>query len=185
MHVLLTKPLKKLGQIGDVANVKSGFARNYLFPQGYAIRNTKNNREMMERNKADLEEKNAALLTQAKSVVTKIQNTKLTFIKQCARDGKLFGSVTTREIAAELSKNLQEQDVDYQIQYSNIELPNNIKNVGIFHVNVVLYYDISAQIIIIIGRSENELLDLSKSLDKSTSDDNQAEELTQSDKDIE
>lgn len=151
MQVILVKPVKNLGRIGELVKVKNGFGRNYLIPQQVAIRATEFNKQLMEEQKGDFETKNAEVKTSAEAVASEINNKTLVFIKQSSEDGRLFGSVTAKEIAAELSKIAKSE-----VSHSSIILNTPIKTLGKFDINVTLHAEVTANISLVIARSESE-----------------------------
>ena len=99
MQVILLERIGRLGQMGDVVTVKDGFARNFLLPQGKALRATTANRERFERDRAQLEARNLELKSEAQAVATKLGGQSFIVIRQAGDSGQLYGSVTTRDIA--------------------------------------------------------------------------------------
>lgn len=154
MEVILVKPVRKLGQIGQLLKVKNGFGRNYLLPQKLAIRATAINKQLIEQQKHDLVEKDTTLKIAAESINSLIINTELIFIRQSAADGRLFGSVTNKEIAERLSEASTQQ-----ISQSHIVLVKQIKSTGVFSVEIRLHAELSTNIIVIVARSESEAQD--------------------------
>jgi large subunit ribosomal protein L9 len=164
MELILVKPIKKLGKIGNLVNVKSGFGRNWLIPQGFAIRATEQNKKLVEEQKGELEAKNTKIIDEAKAGAKLIDKKSVIFIRQCGTDGRLFGSVSTKEIAKELSK-----ISSYNISHSSISLDTPIKSIGAFLVEVLLHAEVSACIIVAIGRSESEAHDALVAYNSATS----------------
>lgn len=154
MEVILVKPVRKLGQIGQLLKVKNGFGRNYLLPQKLAIRATAINKQLIEQQKHDLEEKDKALKIEAENTNSLISNIELIFIRQSADDGRLFGSVTHKEIAERLSASST-----HQISQSHIALDKQIKSTGAFSVEIRLHAELSTSITVIVARSESEAQD--------------------------
>lgn len=154
MEVILIKPVRKLGKIGEIHKVTDGFGRNYLLPQKLAIRATELNKELIVKQKHELEEKD----TQIKEEITKIndliKDQKLIFVRQTSDDGKLFGSVNNKEIAEKLS-----QAVSYPISHLNIILDTQIKSIGVYKVEVRLHAELSTDVTVIVARSESEVQD--------------------------
>ena len=98
MEVILLERVAKLGQMGEVVRVKDGFARNFLLPQGKALRATKDNRAKYETMKADLEARNIEQKAEAKKVAEKIEGRNVIVLRQASETGQLFGSVTSRDM---------------------------------------------------------------------------------------
>lgn len=150
MQVVLLEPISKLGKAGDIVDVKNGFARNYLIPRGAALRASKDNIASFEARKKEIEAANEAKKKEAEALAKKVEGTKITIIRQAAADGRLFGSVTVREIA----DNLKEQG--FEVESKAINLLNPIKAVGANDVRINLHADVQATIIVNVARSESE-----------------------------
>src|SRR5690606_29702243 len=104
MEVILLERIGRLGQMGDVVTVKDGYARNFLLPQGKALRATEANRKRFEREKAQLEARNLELRSEAEAVAAKLDGQSFVIIRQAGDSGQLYGSVSTRDIAAALTE---------------------------------------------------------------------------------
>lgn len=150
MEVVLLEPISKLGKTGDIVNVKNGYARNFLIPRGAALRATNENIAIFESKKKDIEAKNAAQQKEAEALAKKVNNLNVTIIRQAAEDGRLYGSVTVREIA----ENINEQG--YKVESKQIDLLNPIKAVGATRVRLSLHADVSVEITVNVARSEAE-----------------------------
>lgn len=148
MKVILLKPVRKLGKIGDVVTVKDGFGRNFLIPQNIALRATSENIKFFDSKKQEFEEKNIHLHKEASEIANFFEGRDFTFIRQSSSDDRLFGSVSPKEIATELAK------LNSTIKYSNILLDTPIKTIGIFEVTLLLYSDITAKIIVNVAKTE-------------------------------
>ncbi|XVN42120.1 MAG: 50S ribosomal protein L9 [Candidatus Rickettsia vulgarisii] len=157
MEVILIKPVRTLGKIAQIFNVKNGYARNYLFPNKLAIRATEANKQLIEAQRHDLEQKDEQIRSEAAVINNIIDNKELVFIRQSADDGRLFGSVTNKEIAENLS-----QISSHQISYLSIVLDKPIKSTGVFTVEVRLHASLSANITVIVARSESEAQDYAR-----------------------
>ena len=99
MNVILLERIEKLGQMGDIVTVKPGFARNYLLPQGKALRATENNKAQFEGQRAQLEADNLKRKQEAEAVADKIKDISVVLIRQAGDAGQLYGSVSARDIA--------------------------------------------------------------------------------------
>lgn len=153
MKVILLKPIRKLGKIGETVDVKPGFGRNFLVPQGFAVRATEANKQIIETRKSELEAKNLEAKKHAEEIAKKIQGKDFTFIRQSAADGRLFGSVSGKEIAKVLL------DAGYEVSYANVHLEVPIKNLGVFEVQIVLHSEVISNVIVNVARSESESID--------------------------
>lgn len=146
MEVILLEKVGKLGDIGDVANVKAGYGRNYLIPQGKAVFATKENLAEFETRRSDLEAAAATKLSEAQTRADKLAEIASVTITAIAGDeGKLFGSVGTREIEQAIN------EAGGDISKSEINLPEGaIRNVGEFSVELQLHTDITQSVTIIV-----------------------------------
>ena len=146
MEVILLEKLGKLGNIGDIANVKAGYGRNYLIPQGKALYATKANLEEFETRRADLEAAAANKMEKAQIRANKLAEiASVTITANAGDEGKLFGSVGTREIEEAVN------NAGGEISKSEINMPEGaIRNVGEFTVEIQLHTDVTQPIIVII-----------------------------------
>lgn len=151
MQVILLEKVERLGTIGDVVKVKNGYARNYLFPRSKAMRATKDNLAIIEQRKAELEADNAARKEAAEKVVAKINGMMVNLIRQAGEDGRLYGSVTSRDIA-----NCINATGKADIKSDMIVISEKFKEIGIYSVDVLLHADVRAMISLNIARSEEE-----------------------------
>lgn len=141
MQIILLETISKLGRLGEVVNVKSGYARNYLIPQGKAQRATETAIAEFEKRRAELEQKQSDTLGAAQAVASRLEGLMLQIAQKTSSDGKLFGSVTTANIAEALKAQ------GFDIDKSMIRMPQGqLKQVGDYPIKVALYGDISAQI---------------------------------------
>lgn len=141
MQIILMEKVTNLGQLGDIVNVKSGFARNYLIPQGKAKRATEQAIAEFQTKRAELEKKQAAALEAAKAVAAKLDGLLVQITQKTGSDGKLFGSVTNANIAEALA------GLGFSIERSMIRMPNGqLKQVGDYPLTVVLNSDVAANI---------------------------------------
>ena len=152
MQVILIKPVRKLGKVGDTVKVKDGYGRNYLIPQEAAIRATKENIAKFDSIKKDVESKNNASKTNAEKVAKLIAGKSINFIAQSAADGRLFGSVSAKMLAEKLS----ELAGGYKLNYSNILLDSPIRINGVYSVSVVLHADVVESVLVVVAKSESE-----------------------------
>lgn len=141
MQVILLDKVVNLGGLGEVVKVKDGYARNFLIPSGRARRATAAAIEEFEKKRADLEKAAAAKLAQAQAQGEKIAGTAIKLTQKAGVDGRLFGSVTNADIAAELSR------TGTSVVKSQIRMPNGpIKTVGDHPVSVSLHTDVAVDI---------------------------------------
>lgn len=141
MQVILMETISKLGRLGDIVNVKSGYARNYLITQGKAHRATEQAKADFESKRAELERKQADSRAAAQAIADGMEGLLVQITQKTSSDGRLFGSVTNANIAEALKQQ------GYTIEKSMIRMPQGqLKQVGDYPVTVVLHGDISAQI---------------------------------------
>ncbi len=148
MEVILLESFDRLGQIGDIVNVKNGFARNFLIPQKKALRANKENKEKFLKIKNDLLEKNKKIVEESKLILKKIENKDILFIRNASDNGQLYGSVSPKDIANYFSEK------KISIKPSNINLHSSIKKIGIYDLNVKLHADVGCNLKINVATSE-------------------------------
>ena len=156
MEIILLESFDKLGKIGDVVNVKDGFARNFLLPQKKALRANKSNKEYYEKIKSSLQERNNELIKNAKEISTQLQTKEITFIRQASETGQLYGSVSPKDISNYF------KDENILIAPSNINLTTPIKKTGIFEVKIKLHADVLINILINVAISEESAIEQKK-----------------------
>jgi len=154
MQVILIKPVRKLGKVGEVVNVKNGYGRNFLVPQGIAIRATKDNLGKFAALQKELEEKNIQEKSKMEATAKALDGKHLTFVTQSGADGRLFGSISLKLLASSLS-----ELSGYKLNYSNILLDSPIKVNGVFKVQVMLHPEIFASVLAVVAKSESEAQD--------------------------
>lgn len=138
MQIILLEKVVNLGNLGDVVKVKDGFARNYLIPHGMAKRVTPENLAVFEAKRAELEKAQAEKLAGAQSLAEKIEGTTVQITRKASVDGRLFGSVSTADIA----EALQAQGHS-AVEKSMVRLPQGpLKIVGDEHIQVALHGDV-------------------------------------------
>jgi large subunit ribosomal protein L9 len=141
MQVILLEKVVNLGGLGDVVKVKDGFARNYLIPHGKAKRATPENLAEFERRRGELEQAQAAALAAAQARGAKVDGVAVQITRKAGVDGRLFGSVTTYDIAEAL------QGLGHEIERADIRLPQGpLKAVGDYPIAVALHGDVVVQI---------------------------------------
>jgi len=132
MDVILLQDVQTLGTAGDIVKVKPGYARNYLFPRGFALRSSKRNRAVAEEKKRNIEMSSKRLKQANKSLANKISKIELTFEMKVGDEEKMFGTVTTRDIQTAL------EEKGISIDRSALMLNEAIKALGIYHIPVSL-----------------------------------------------
>ena len=150
MEVVLLERVEKLGQMGDVVNVKPGFARNFLLPQGKALRATKVNISRFEAERAQLEARNLELKAEAQTVADKLDGQSFVIIRSASGMGALYGSVTPRDVAEASTAG------GFSGDKRQVSLDKPVKELGIHDIRVVLHPEVSATIAINVARSAEE-----------------------------
>lgn len=150
MEVILLEHVNKLGKMGDKVTVKNGYARNYLLPTKKALRATEANLAVYEKQKAELEAHNKALLENATKQAADLQGFKVVLIRQAAETGQLYGSVSIRDIATAM------KEAGKNIERRFISLEHPIKDLGVYRVNINLHPEVSQEILVNVARTEDE-----------------------------
>lgn len=150
MNIILLERVRKLGQIGDVVKVRSGYARNFLLPQKKALRATKDNIASFDLKKTEIIAQNLTRRQEAEAVSKKMQDVCVTLIRQAGESGFLYGSVRPKDIADLLS------GAGYQVERTQIDLSTPIKTVGIHAVAVQLHPEVSVSIRVNVAQSLEE-----------------------------
>lgn len=141
MQIILMEKVTNLGKLGDVVNVRRGYARNYLIPQGKAKRATDSSLAEFELKRAELEKNQASILEAATALAEKLNGLLIQISHKMGGEGKLFGSVTS----ANISEALEIQG--FSVDKSMIRMPpGQLKQVGDYPITIVLHSDVSAQI---------------------------------------
>ncbi len=150
MQVILLERIGRLGQMGDVVKVRPGFARNFLLPQGKAMRATKDNMQHFEKQRAQLEANNLQKKQEAEAVAVKLNGLRFRVIRQAGDTGQLYGSVSTRDVADAVTAG------GFTIDRVQVLLDKPIKNLGLHHVRVSLHPEVDIKIGINVARTEEE-----------------------------
>ncbi len=150
MEVILLERVPKLGQMGERVTVRDGYARNYLLPQGKALRATRANAARFEREKVQLEARNLERRQEAEKVATTLEGKSFTAIRQAGQTGVLYGSVSTRDIADLLEEN------GFTVRRQQVDLNQPIKTIGIHGVSIVLHPEVIVPISLNVARSPDE-----------------------------
>lgn len=150
MDVILLERITKLGNLGDVVNVKPGYARNYLLPQRKALRATEANKAYFEREKAALEAANEAKRSEAGEVSTALDGQFFVLIRQAGESGQLYGSVTARDIATIAT------DKGYPINRQQVVIDRPIKELGLHDIEVRLHPEVTVTVTANVALTEDE-----------------------------
>jgi large subunit ribosomal protein L9 len=150
MEVILLERVEKLGQIGDIVNVKNGFARNYLLPNKKALRANEANKKVFEANRAKIEADNASKRSDAEAASKGVDGKTVQLIRQASNTGQLYGSVSARDIVEAL------EAVDAKVSKSQIVLNRPIKAIGMHEIKVALHPEVSVTVKVNVARSPEE-----------------------------
>lgn len=150
MEVILLEHVEKLGKMGDKVTVKNGYARNYLLPNRKALRATEANVAYYEKQKAELEAHNKALLDEATKIAESLKGYSAVLIRQAAETGQLYGSVTIRDIAAAVKAS------GFAVERKQVYLENAIKDLGVYEVKLNLHPEVSQTILVNVARTEDD-----------------------------
>ena len=150
MQVILLQRVAKLGQMGEVVTVKDGFARNFLLPQGKALRASAANVKTFELKKAQLEVTNLETKTEAEAVGAKLDGQIFTVIRSASDAGALYGSVTTRDAAQAAT------DAGFTVNRAQVVLDRPIKELGMHTVSVTLHPEVIVKVKLNVARSIEE-----------------------------
>jgi large subunit ribosomal protein L9 len=150
MQIILLERVGKLGQMGDEVTVRDGFARNYLLPQGKALRATKTNRERFERDRVQLEARNLELKSEAQKVAERLEGQSFIVIREAGDTGQLYGSVSPRDIAGAVTEG------GFSIERHQVMLPRPIKTLGLHEVHLSLHPEVKPKVNVNVARSPEE-----------------------------
>ncbi len=141
MNVILLEAMGKLGDLGDEVAVKGGFARNFLIPQGKAVRATNDNRKIFEERRAELERAASDKLNQAKGRSAQLVEQTISLMVKAGEEGKLYGSIGTQDIADAITAKIAPVD------RSEVRLPEGvIRQLGEYQVDIQLHSEVTVQV---------------------------------------
>jgi large subunit ribosomal protein L9 len=140
MEIILRQSVENLGKPGDIVKVSPGYARNYLLPRGLAYEATQGNRKRIAMEKARLEAAEAERIKAAQSLAERLESVQLTFSARVGEEEKLFGSVTTADIAHQLEAQ------GFDIEKKQIDLHEPIKSLGVYKIPVRLHAEVKPEI---------------------------------------
>ncbi len=150
MDVILLQRIGKLGQMGDVVTVKNGYARNFLLPQGKALRATEENRKRFETQRAQLEADNLERKKDAEAVAAKLEGQTFVTIRQAGDTGQLYGSVSTRDIAEVVTAG------GFTVNRNQIVMDKPIKTLGVHQTSIQLHPEVVVRVSLNVARSQDE-----------------------------
>lgn len=150
MEVILLERISRLGQMGDTVRVKDGFARNYLLPQGKALRANDANKKKFEGQRAQLEARNLERKSEAEQVATQLDGKSFIVVRSAGETGQLYGSVSTRDIADLLTAE------GFTVARNQVELNHPIKTIGLTNVAIALHPEVEVTVTLNIARTADE-----------------------------
>ena len=150
MEIVLLERVEKLGQIGDVVRVKPGYARNFLLPQGKALRANKQNLAKFEAERSAIEAKNADAKKRAELLSETIGTFNVNIVRAASEMGQLYGSVTSRDISEAIIQ------AGYDVEKRQVVMDAAIKTLGLFHIKLALHPEVTKQIVVNVARSLEE-----------------------------
>lgn len=153
MQVILLERIARLGGVGDQVKVRDGFARNFLLPQKKALRATEDNVKYFESQRATLEKQNADSRAQAEKRAKELGTPSVTIIRQASEDGKLYGSVSVRDVSDALT------EAGITIERRLIDLNSTIKNLGAYEAVIHLHPEVPVTLKINVARNADSLLE--------------------------
>lgn len=153
MEVILLERVGRLGTVGDVVRVKNGYGRNYLLPLKKALRATKENKAVFEVRRAEIEAKNASSRSHAEAQAKALGSVSVTLVRQASEDGKLYGSVVTRDVLEAL------KDQGHGFDRKQIVLAAAIKNTGSYSAKIVLHPEVSVPVTLTVVRNESDVVE--------------------------
>jgi len=150
MELILLERVAKLGQMGEIVRVKDGYARNFLLPQGKALRATEANRKRFESEKVHLEARNLERKQEASTVAEKLEGNTFVVIRQAGETGQLYGSVSSRDIADVIAEG------GFSVARNQVVLDHPIKSIGLHKVAIALHPEVESTVTINVARSADE-----------------------------
>ena len=159
MKVILTNYHEKLGDLGDTVEVKSGYANNYLIPNGLAVPATKGNINQMKLVKKSAVKVEARNIKEAEELAKKLEDLQVTFIVKTGEEGKLYGSITNKDIAEKVS-----EERKIEIDRKKIDMQEHIKEIGEYEIELKLYKEVKSSVKVIVEPDEEskELIEAHK-----------------------
>ncbi|MFQ3306856.1 MAG: large subunit ribosomal protein L9 [Candidatus Midichloriaceae bacterium] len=151
MEIILLERIKNLGNIGDLVNVKDGYARNFLLKKEKALRATEGNKKTFKEQKEEIEKANLKKKEEATSNSKIVNDKTIVVIRQAADDGRLYGSVTNKDVSKTV---LELFKID--LAFEKVIFHEKIKNTGIYKISLELHAEVFATINIVVSRSKDE-----------------------------
>ncbi|CDO46530.1 50S ribosomal protein L9 [Bartonella henselae] len=150
MDIILLERIPRLGQMGDIVSVKDGYARNFLLPQGKALRANEANKKHFEIQRAQLEARNLERKSEAEKIAEKLDGKSFIVVRSAGETGQLYGSVSTRDISEIITSE------GFSIGRNQVELNHPIKTIGLHTIMLSLHPEVQISVIINVARSASE-----------------------------
>jgi large subunit ribosomal protein L9 len=150
MDVILLERISRLGQMGDTVKVKDGFARNFLLPQGKALRANEANKKKFEGQRSQLEARNLERKSEATAIAEKLDGKSFIIVRSAGETGQLYGSVSTRDISDLITAE------GFSVNRNQVELNQPIKTIGLTNVAIALHPEVEVTVTLNIARSTEE-----------------------------
>ena len=151
MEIILLENIINLGNIGDKVTVKNGFGRNFLLKQGKALRYSKENQEIVDKKKSELNKKNLEVKNKFKEIAKLIANKTYIFNRESKENGELYGSIKPKEIS-----NLIKQKSQTEVSPSQIILKDELNKIGTFKIDINFHTEVKTNILIKIDKIESK-----------------------------
>ena len=151
MEIILLENILNLGSIGDKVKVKNGYGRNFLLKKGKALRYSKDNLELVNKKKDELNKKNIEIKNQYKEISKLINNKVFVFNKECKENGELYGSVKPKEIV-----NLIKEKTKAEVSPSQVILKDEINKIGLFNAEINFHTDVKANVSLKIDKIQSK-----------------------------
>ncbi|HEC14684.1 MAG TPA: 50S ribosomal protein L9 [Rhodospirillales bacterium] len=174
MDVILLERIEKLGQMGDIVSVKTGYARNYLLPGNKALRATEENRSQFEAQKVQLEAINLERRKEAEDVGAKLDGLCIILVRQAGEAGQLYGSVSSRDVSDAVT------GAGFTIARAQVRLEKPIKTIGLHQMHIDLHPEVAIGVTVNVARSEDEAKTQAKT-GKAVLDSHEEEEIAAED----
>ncbi|MCL2629439.1 MAG: 50S ribosomal protein L9 [Alphaproteobacteria bacterium] len=152
MKVILSEKILKLGNIGDVVKVATGFARNFLLPKGKAVRFSKESAAAFEGKRKELEARQADMKSTADKDAKKVTAAKIKMVRQAGDTGHLYGSVSSRDLAKALK-----ETAGVEVESAQVMLGNPIKSIGAYEVKIQLHADVIVPVKVYVAQTDEEI----------------------------
>jgi len=164
MDVILLERISKLGQMGETVKVRDGYARNFLLPQGKALRANAANKARFEAERTVLEARNNERKSEAEQIAEKLNGKTFVVVRSAGETGQLYGSVAARDVIAVLEEN------GFTIGRSQVDMNNPVKTIGLHTVPLALHADVNVEVTFNVARSADEAERQAKGEDLSSAD---------------